>query len=803
MRVVLRSLLLIAGVLFIGSSHAAALLEACRSDHLDLLPVAQIIEDRQASLGIDDIAQLPDEQFSSVSADWPTQSHTRSAFWLRLQLTNPSGVACSRLLTVGAPRLEDIRLYQRSGERWKLSRAGSAHPLDEWPQPTRQPVFPVELAAGETVMLVVRVASSSQMLLQPELWSERTLLQSQQRTYLSDGFTLGIVSLIVPFGLIVGWIMHSRLLMVHAGAVLGYILLTCILHGYLVFWPATVAWTRELLTLVSIVSFVFFLAYCRVLLQVSRLPRVFAWLYLLTLVGFAAGRLWELLLVDSGQVARVFLMFAIYLLLPATLLVGWRRGLRYNWLAWLVPGLYVLQFVVRYLLELDQVPWQSQESRYSLSSPLPGVSLLICTLIMEVSRSRRREKRALASLEQQRKAEQERLESTVALRTAQLHESLEARSALMARISHDLRSPLVSIINYARLLGAQPNPGYPEKIERNARHQLELIDELLEFSRGELEQMELTLAPGYLYGFLREIEEEAGFLASRQGNRFEAVFADDLPPLVQADFRRLRQVLMNLLTNAAKFTRDGSIRFEVDCSAGVTPEQVELQFSVSDTGIGIDPTEREQLLQPFRRGSNAQHFDGSGLGLSIVTQLLQHMDSHLELGVREQGGSRFSFRLQLRQAQEQDLDSVLADDHAVSFDGQGLRILVVDDIEQNREWLYDLLAGYGCDVDMAASGEEALEYLATQPDLLISDQMMPDMDGWGLLRRLRDRCPTLPVLLYSAAPARRPHGYPEDLAFDAVLLKPAGSRELLGCIERLAGEQATGRQRLNKDQSAC
>src|SRR5690606_28583666 len=104
------------------------------------------------------------------------------------------------------------------------------------------------------------------------------------------------------------------------------------------------------------------------------------------------------------------------------------------------------------------------------------------------------------------------------------------------------------------------------------------------------------------------------------------------------------------------------------------------QFNVSDTGIGIDPAEREQLFQPFRRGSNARHLDGSGLGLSIVTQLLQNMDSRLEQGATEQGGSRFSFRLQLRQAQEQEFDNALADDYAVSFDGQGLRVLVVDDI---------------------------------------------------------------------------------------------------------------------------
>lgn len=304
MRVVLRFLLFILVLSSADLLHAASM-EACQAEHLELLPVVRIFEDTQASLGIEEVAQLSPKRFALASTDWPTQDYTRSAFWLRFELTNTSGEACSRLLTVGAPRLEDIQLYQRRGERWDLSRAGSAHPLEEWPKLSRRPVFPVELAAGETALMLVRVTSGSQMLLDPQLWSERALLQSQQRTYLSDGLTLGIVSLIVPFGLIVGWIMRSRLLMVHAGAVLGYILLTCILNGYLVYWPAAVAWTRELMTIVSVASFALFLAYGRVLLQVSRLPRLFSWLYLLALVGFATGRLWELVVVDADQIARI------------------------------------------------------------------------------------------------------------------------------------------------------------------------------------------------------------------------------------------------------------------------------------------------------------------------------------------------------------------------------------------------------------------------------------------------------------------------------------------------------------------
>ncbi|WP_460097148.1 hybrid sensor histidine kinase/response regulator [Pseudomonas sp. S3_C01] len=785
----LQVLLLTIALLSTGLLRAAPV-DICRADHLDLMPAMQIFEDTQASLSLEEVTQLPNTYFKHVTPGWPTQGYSRSAFWLKVQLSNSSTAACSRLLVVGAPRLEDIRVYQPGQD----AHAGGAYPLAEWPQPaTRQPAFPVSLAAGESATLFIRVASNFQMLLEPELWSEPALLRSQQQTYLSDGLTLGIVLLVVPFGFIVGWILRSQLLTVNAGAIFSYILLTCILNGYLIYWPTALGWTRELLTCASAFSFVLFLAYIRVLLQVARLPGIIGWSYWVPLLGCILGRLWWLKIdpVQGAQIVQISLM-SFYGVLLATLFMAWRARLSYNWMAWLVPALLLGQLLMRLFFPQEQLPWQSPQSKYSLSSTLAGVALLVCTLIMEVARSRNREKNALSTLDLQRQAEQERLESTVALRTSQLRESLAARSALMARISHDLRSPLVRIIDYARLLHAGPNRDYQATIERNARQQLELIDEMLEFSHGELEQMQLTLAPGYLYGFLNEIADEAGFLAARQGNTFEAVLADDLPPLVEADFKRLRQILMNLLANAAKFTRNGQIRFEVSASSGASTNTVELRFSVIDTGIGIDPQEFEQLLQPFRRGRNAQRYEGSGLGLSIVTQLLERMDSRLEPQTTGQG-SHFSFRLQLNCAQEHDLENGIVDNNATPFDGQGKHVLLVDDIEQNSEWLYDLLAGYGFDVSMAANGEDALACLAEQSiDLLISDQMMPGMDGWELLRQVRDGPRDLPVMLYSAVPPRRPENYPQDLAFDAVLLKPADSRELLACVKALACADTAG-----------
>lgn len=778
-----RLVFLVLCLYFTGAASAASL---CISGRSDLATHAVLLEDRGAVLSAEQVLALDGEAFTRMSTQPQVLEYSRNAYWMRIDLLNESAHDCTRWLTVGDPRLQDIRVYLKRAAGMQVMRAGSAYPLAEWPITDRQPRFPLALAAGEQVTVLIRVAGASLFILSPTLWTDDALLVRRQSVYLSDGITIGIVLLIVPFSLIVGWIMGSRLLQIHAAAVFTYVLLTAVINGYLVFWPSLLRWTQEVAALLGMLSFICVLGYARVLLGVRLLPRIWGLLFNTLLLAYLAGYAldWLVLRPDGRIFVEWVVRVSVYALLPAALLAAWYHGIRLRWIAWAVPLLYLLQFVLRYVLKFnEEVPWQSRDAFLSLSSTLPGVVLLVCTLITKVTLGRRREKTALSDLDSQRQAEHERLESTVERRTRQLRESLRARSSLMARISHDLRSPLIGIIDYARLLQGGVSRDYPRKIERHARQQLEMIDELLEFSRSELQQMELTLAPGYFYGFLSEIEEEGAFLAARQGNRFECRLAADLPLLVRADFQRLRQVLINLLSNAAKFTREGDVRFDVDC-LGSEGGVAQLRFSVSDSGIGIHPDEREQLLLPFRRGRNAGDFQGTGLGLSIVTQLLHHMGGELQLDAPQGVGSRFVFELSFEVAEENELETGLDESYGGTVDGGGRRILFVDDVAHNRDMLFDLLAGYGFDVDVVADADSALGHLAEAPyALLISDQMMPGMDGWALLRAVRHRYPELPVMLYSAAPARPPEG--EALSFDAVLLKPAASAELLACIERL------------------
>ncbi|MBB3228518.1 signal transduction histidine kinase/ligand-binding sensor domain-containing protein/CheY-like chemotaxis protein [Luteibacter sp. Sphag1AF] len=382
-----------------------------------------------------------------------------------------------------------------------------------------------------------------------------------------------------------------------------------------------------------------------------------------------------------------------------------------------------------------------------------------------------------------------RLEGVVTERTAELQRVLHARRMLLAHISHDLRSPLSAIVDAVRQWrGGKTGVNYPQLIECQAQRQMELIDELLEFSRGELTEMQLEPAPGYLYSFLEELAGNAAQLAMRERNHFSSHWAATLPPVVHADFHRLRQVLSNLLGNAAKYTRDGRIAFHVDVVSGAPEAHVTLRFEVDDTGIGLNQDEAERLIEPFERGANARDREGTGLGLAIATRLLGHMNSRLHVQAGHTGkGSCFWFELVLPLADERDIEPGFASGGmATDMDGAGRIVLVAEPEPALRAVLCDLLDGYGFQTSPVTSADALPGCLREQtPDLIVIDPRWPDADPWELMAGLRRECGDAAVLLYCALPPVRAGG--RD-SIDAALLKPADADTFMACVMDLVGK---------------
>lgn len=599
-----------------------------------------------------------------------------------------------------------------------------------------------------------------------------TLQTDNPLTQLWAGVELGIMVLLLLFTPLAAWAYRSMLLLLSGtGIWVQFLLSTLYRHE----WQQLTTWHHGLVHWQpQLTSLVFFLLFgcIHLLLSLGRQPRylpLLAWSYCLAGILLL---LWQETQADLQWFTHYHNMFGIVLLLLVTL--SFFHGVRPGPLFWLFGG------VTTALLLSDQTSWPAGQLFPDYG---PAFSLLfIAALLTNVHRQRRSQQTLEQQLTEKQQNSLDHLERTVAMRTRQLTRSLAARNQMLARISHDLRAPLGHIITRAGQTDAHNYKKESGYIMRTANRQLELLDDLIAYARGELQQQELTLESQYLYAFIKEIEEEGRLLARQHHNRFRLHIGEQLPVLIQADFRRLRRIIVNLLDNAAKFTHNGDISLSLTATA-LPGEQITLNVVVSDTGSGLSPSLQQRLDQPFLRGEHNKQ--GYGLGLAIVTELLAQMNSQLKTEQPAQGGSRFSFELKLDKGREYDVDQVFIDNRVQDLDGTGYQILLVDDIALTCTYLSELLGGYGFDTLIAHSAREALHYLEDgQVDLVITDQLMPDMNGWELLAQLREKHSHLPVLLYSALPPM-PDSHHTHLHFNDTLLKPAGSDEFLHCVQHL------------------
>ncbi|HEU0200051.1 MAG TPA: response regulator [Burkholderiaceae bacterium] len=374
-----------------------------------------------------------------------------------------------------------------------------------------------------------------------------------------------------------------------------------------------------------------------------------------------------------------------------------------------------------------------------------------------------------------------------------------AKSAFLASMSHELRTPLNAILGYAQLLKWDPSLSERQRaglntIEQSGQHLLALIDEVLDLSKIEAGKVELRPTPLDLASFVRGIADIIRVRAEQKGLQF-IWETTSLPALVLADEKQLRQVLLNLLGNATKFTDHGHVSLRVTTLA-TTEHEVVVRFEVQDTGIGMEPEQLQSLFQPFQQvGDPRRRRGGSGLGLAISRQLVRLMGSDIQVKSEQSGGSQFRFDIRLALAQKRAAPD-MNDQMVIGYEGPAKKVLIVDDVPQNRQLLIEMLRPLGFETAEARNGQEGVERaLALMPDIILMDNVMPVMDGLQATRELR-QLPALkdiPVIAISASASRAD----EEAAFAAgasgFLAKPFRATHLFALLQRqLGGRFITG-----------
>ena len=756
----------------------------------------------------------------------------QSAVWLRITIANKTRRDLDRLLEVPFTHLHHVDFYSPGEAGFNRISTGHAKPFAERAVNHRHFVFPLHLPAQSEVTYYLRVASGTTLDIPTKLWEPRAFEHESLHEYIGQALYFGMLLALGLYNLLLFASLRDRTYLYYvmfvAANALSLIAFSGV--GFQFLWPESPGWSMISSMIGFALTGMTLMLFQRRLLAtdvtvptLDKVMRLFLVLNVLQMIGFwvlpyhaiigtgiTLDMLNMVLALAVGIVCRArgqrsarFFLLAFGFLVFAAVLTALRsygvKGIP-NFIA--VYGMQIGSALEMLLLSLaladrfNQMKREKENAQQQLVDSLKRSERILEQRVMERTTELLRTNRELREHEKALEAAKEVAE-----------EASRMKSAFLANMSHEIRTPMNAVIGMAYLAlrtdlnGKQRD--YVEKIHRAAVSLLGIINDILDFSKIEAGKLTIEKTDFSIHEVLANVSTVTSQRAAEKGLRYLFDVADDVPVHLSGDPLRLGQILINLISNAIKFTLQGKV--QLHCRVvGYGPEGVELRFDVDDTGIGMSPEQQAKLFQPFSQAddSTTRKYGGTGLGLAISRRLVEMMGGVMSLQSQEGVGSTFTFTLHFGLGAQTAMSLPSLPERLL-----GCRVLVVDDNPAAREILTNLVDGFGLQVNAVSNAGDALiairnADLGVPYDLVLADLGMPDMNGAELSHAIRKAgLAHIPKVILATAFGREDVlRQAENAPIDAVLFKPIDQSLLHDTFVNVLAQDASSRQPVQPQQ---